>query len=278
MIRRKIPLIIRLTLVLICGSSVNADQSKNISDNEVEWDLGLGIGVFDYNYYPGARAHNRFILPVPYFTYRSPRFEIDRGIKSFIYHSNEIVVDISADFGLPVDSEEVEVRKGMPDLGFMLQLGPSLEFKLNDRHKNYFHVRFEIPARAAFASDFPGVEEIGYLIETRFSFDHQRSANTGLSHKAIVGLKFATEDFYAYYYDVAPEFATATRPVYNSAAGFGGSFINYRISYKTSDFVYWMFSRYQSLRGAEFEDSPLVEKKDYFFIGLGFSWLFAGSP
>jgi outer membrane scaffolding protein for murein synthesis (MipA/OmpV family) len=38
-----------------------------------------------------------------------------------------------------------------------------------------------------------------------------------------------------------------------------------------------MFWRYQSLRGAEFEDSPLVETQDYYLLGAGFSWIFAGN-
>lgn len=165
----------------------------------------------------------------------------------------------------------------MPDLDFMLQIGPSLEFKLNDRSKSYFDARFEIPVRVAFVTDLPNVDHIGYLVEPRFSFDHRRSSNAPVAHKTTIGIKFATQDFHAYYYDVAPEYATPARPAYKSDAGFGGSFIKYRISYKTNDFIYWMFLRYQSLRGAEFEDSPLVLKNDYYFVGAGFSWIFASS-
>jgi len=261
-----------VTLFFLCGSLAFANETKN-----TEWTMGAGVGVFDYLLYPGAKESNRLILPVPYFTFRSPKFEIDRGIKGFLYHSDKIVLDISADFGLPVDSDDTQARKGMPDLDFMVQLGPSLEFLLNDKNKNYFDARFEIPVRVAYAIDFRNSENIGYLIEPRFSFNHRRQAKIGVSQKATLGLKFATQDFHAYYYDVAPEFATSTRPGFTSDAGFGGSFAKYRISYKTSDFVYWAFLRYQSLRGAEFEDSPLVLKKDYYFIGAGFAWIFANS-
>lgn len=278
MIRLFIILFICLMLHCVSSLSVLASETKIDEDEKVEWALGLGLGIFEYNLYPGSKATNRFVLPAPYFTYLSSKFEIDRGIKSFIYNSNIIVIDISADFLLPVKSDGTEARKGMPDLDFMLQAGPSLEFKLNDKNKNYFEARFEIPFRLAIATNFSSIENIGYLIEPRFTFDHQRSTDTGLSHKATIGLKFATQDFYSYYYDVAPEFSTATRPVYNSDAGYGGSFFNYRVTYKAGDLVYWMFLRYQSLRGAEFEDSPLVEKQDYSLIGAGFSWIFAGNP
>lgn len=245
--------------------------------DKTEWNMGVGLGLFDYHLYPGARKRNSLLLPVPYFTFRSPRFEIDRGIKSFLYHSETIVLDISADFGLPVDSEETDARKGMPDLDFMLQLGPSLEFLLGDSDAGYFDARFEIPLRVATVIDVHTVETIGYLVEPRFSFNHRRYAKRGVSQKLTLGLKFATQDFHAYYYDVAPEFANTERAAFSSDAGFGGSFLKYRISYKTDDFVIWSFIRYQSLRGAVFEDSPLVVKKDYSFIGIGFSWIFASS-
>ena len=269
--------IILLTLLIMRSSVLIASELSKINVDKTEWSMGLGIGAFDYLLYPGAVESNHFILPVPYFTYRSPKFEVDRGFRSFMYDSEKIAIDISADFGLPVDSDDTRARKGMPDLDFMLQIGPSLEFKLNDRSKSYFDARFEIPVRVAFVTDLPNVDHIGYLVEPRFSFDHRRSSNAPVAHKTTIGLKFATQDFHAYYYDVAPEYATPIRPAYKSDAGFGGSFIKYRISYKTNDFIYWMFLRYQSLRGAVFEDSPLVLKNDYYFVGAGFSWIFASS-
>ena len=269
--------IILLILLIMRSSVLIASEPPKINTDKTEWSMGIGIGAFDYLLYPGAVESNRFIFPVPYFTYRSPKFEVDRGFRSFLYDSDNIVLDISADFGLPVDSEDTRARKGMPDLDFMLQIGPSLEFKLNDRSKSYFDARFEIPVRVAIVTDLPNVDHIGYQVEPRFSFDHRRSASAPVAHKTTIGIKFATQDFHAYYYDVAPEYATPIRSVYKSDAGFGGSFIKYRISYKTRDYIYWMFLRYQSLRGAEFEDSPLVLKNDYYFIGVGFSWIFASS-
>jgi outer membrane scaffolding protein for murein synthesis (MipA/OmpV family) len=256
---------------------VNANECKSLSEAKTEWTLGLGAGVFDYNLYPGEKATNRLIIPAPYFTFCSPWLEIDRGIKGFLYDSEFIILDISADFGLPVDSDDSPAREGMPDLDLMVQFGPSLEFLLNDKNKNYFDARFEIPVRVAFVTDINSAENIGYLFEPRFSFNHRRQARTGLSHKATLGVKFSTEDYHSYYYDVAAEFSTATRPEYKSDAGYGGSFIDYSINYKTKKFVYWTLLRYQSLHGAVFEDSPLVLTDDYYFIGFGFAWIIAGS-
>ncbi|PCI07078.1 MAG: hypothetical protein COB77_05480 [Gammaproteobacteria bacterium] len=258
-------------------SKVDVVETRGGVSGDTQWVLGMGIGLFEYHLYPGAKESNHLLLPVPYFTFRSPAFEIDRGFKGFLYHSKKVVIDISADFGLPVDSDDTQARKGMPDLDLVLQVGPSVAFILNDENSHYFGTRFELPVRVAIATDFRSVENTGFLLEPRISFNHQRRGKTGIAQKVIIGLKFATQDFHAYYYDVADEFSTNARATFTSDAGFGGGFVNYRISYKTNDLVYWSFLRYQSLRGAKFEDSPLVLQKDYFFVGFGFAWLFAGS-
>ena len=275
------PLVFCLTWLFITSSvhsaELSSEKTTKSTADKTEWAMGVGLGVFDYHLYPGAKETNRLILPVPYFTFRSPKLEVDSGIKTFLYNSKTLVLDVSADFGLPVDSDDTRARQAMPDLDFTLQLGPSVELLLNDKNKNYFDTRFEVPVRVAFASDFSDIEQIGYLIEPRITFNHRRPVKTGLSHKGTVGVKFATQDYHAYYYDVAAEYSNASRPEYKSDAGFGGSFAKYRLTYKTSNFVYWTFIRYQSLRGAVFEDSPLVLQKDYFFVGLGFSWIFASS-
>jgi len=165
-----------------------ATSKADSKQSKTQWTMGIGLGVFDYLLYPGAKQSNRLIFPAPYLTYRSEKFEVDRGIKSFIYNSETIIIDISADFGFPVDSDETLARKGMPDLDFVLQLGPSLEFLLNDKNKNYFDARFEIPLRVAFAVDPGSIDNIGYLVEPRFTLKHQRLSGTGLSHKATFGL------------------------------------------------------------------------------------------
>jgi len=275
--RHCISIFFYLTLLFPGSSFVFADEVKTTHDNKSEWSLGLGLGVFEYYLYPGAKETNQLIVPAPYFTYRSEKLEVDQGIKGFLYHSEDVELDIAVDFGLPGDSDDALVRQGMPDLDFMFQLGPSLEFMLNDKNKNYFDARFEIPLSMVFVTDFRSAENIGYLLEPHFSLNHRRLAKTGLSQTATLGLKFATQDFHAYYYDVAAQFSTPARPEYESDGGFGGAFINYRMTYKTSDFVYWMFLRYQSLNNAVFEDSPLLVEDDYYFFGIGFAWIFASS-
>ncbi|MCK4704760.1 MAG: MipA/OmpV family protein, partial [Gammaproteobacteria bacterium] len=195
--------------------------------------------------------------------------------RGFLFKSDSVVLDISADFGIPVDSDDSSVRIGMPDLDAVLQLGPSLEFLLTELRRDKIDVRFELPLRAAIASDIKHTSNEGWIMEPRFSIEKRRMLKSGLAMKFTVGLKYLTQDFYAYYYDVDPGFSTTTRPAYASEKGYGGSFAKVRASWREGDWIWWTLLRYQNLNGAVFENSPLVEEKNYYLFGVGFAWVFA---
>ena len=249
-------------------------SSHSIS-KDMEWDLGMGAAAFNMDLYPGSADKKNYVLPLPYFTLESEMLKIDTGIKGFLFQSEYVVLDVSADFGIPVDSDDSSARMGMPDLDAVVQVGPSLEFLLTGREKDQLDVRFELPVRAVIASDIRQTSNEGWLLEPHFSVEKRRIYKSGLAMKFTFGLKYATRDFHAYYYDVEPVFSTATRPTYASVKGYGGSFAKLRASWREGDWIWWMLLRYQNLNGAVFEDSPLIEEKDYYLVGVGFAWIFA---
>ena len=249
--------------------------SVNATSKDAEWQLGAGLASFNLNLYPGSADKKDYILPVPYFTLVTDKLEIDRGTRGFLFKSDRIVLDVSADFGVPVDSDDSRARVGMPDLDTILQVGPSLEYLFTNLRRDMVDVRFELPLRAAIASDIKHTSNEGWLLEPRFSIEKRRMLKSGLAMKFTLGVKYGTRDFHAYYYDVAPGFSTASRPAYVSEKGYGGSFASLRASWREGDWIWWTFLRYQNLNGAVFEDSPLVEQKGYYLIGVGFAWVFA---
>ena len=88
---------------------------------------------------------------------------------------------------------------------------------------------------------------------------------------------YASEDFHDYYYEVPPEFATATRPAYNADGGYSGARTTLTLSKRFKEYWVGAFARYDSLRGATFEDSPLVRTNHSFMAGIAVSWIFATS-
>jgi len=89
---------------------------------------------------------------------------------------------------------------------------------------------------------------------------------------------FTERRYNRYFYEVAPEFATADRPAYKApGSGYAGTEMVMGFSKRFPSFWVGGFARYDTLRGANFESSPLVTSKKYVAFGLGVSWIFKES-
>ena len=92
-----------------------------------------------------------------------------------------------------------------------------------------------------------------------------------------VGPIYASEEYHDYYYEVAPAYATPSRPAYDARAGYSGSRLTLTVSRRFAKFWVGAFARYDNLSGAVFADSPLVKKNDAFMAGIGIAWILVQS-
>ena len=97
--------------------------------------------------------------------------------------------------------------------------------------------------------------------------------NVGLQ----AGPMWATRRYHAYFYDVAPAYATATRAAYNAPSGNAGWRWTAGASRRYGKLWVGGFVRGDSVSGAAFEASPLVKQRHAFSVGLAMSWVFAVS-
>ena len=241
-----------------------------------QWELGVGVTAMNIPFYPGSSQSKTYVFPIPHFLYRSEKLKIDTGvIDATLLKTPKTRFNISADFAVPVNSEDSDARAGMPDLDLVLQVGPSLEITLAGGRFKPSHLRLDLPVRAAVATDFGSAESVGWIFEPRLSYETRRPYKTGFAHLISAGLRFSTEELHQYYYNVDPEFVTPGRPQYDAPAGYSGLFVDYLANWRTTDLIFFALLRYQNLEGAAFEDSPLVEQKDYVLVGVGVTWVFA---
>ena len=262
-----------LSLVLICPPVFAADESKI----KLEWELGAVLAALDIPLYPGTNQSKSYLLPLPFIVLRSDFLIIDEGIRAKLFHSKDVHLSLSADFGVPVNSDDSVARAGMPDLNTVLQVGPLLEITLSGARNRPHHFRFELPARLAFATDFQMVDNLGWIAEPRLTYETRRPFKTGFAWQITAGLRYASEDYHGYYYDVAPAFATASRPAFQSSGGYSSFFSDVIANWREQDVIYFALLRYQNLNGAVFEDSPLIETDNYYFLGVGVTWVLAQS-
>lgn len=258
-------------LLLLCFITSNAYAGETF------WELGAGVSAFNTALYPGSSEDDNFVIPFPYFRIKSDNFEVDDGVRSFLFESADYRLNISGGFGVPVNSEDSIARSGMPDLDVVLQVGPSLEVIFSGGRKEPHEFRLELPLRAAIATDLSSADNIGWIFEPRLSYETLRPFKSGFAYQIRGGLRYSSEKYHAYYYDVPAAFTTAQRPEYHADAGYGGAFIDIMSNWRQNDFIYFAFIRYQNLDGTAFEDSPLVEDTNYLSLGIGMMWIFADS-
>lgn len=225
--------------------------------------------------YPGSSQTSNYIIPFPYLRVESEYLDIDQGVKSKLFKSSNLRFSLSGGLGVPVNSEDSDIRAGMPDLDLVLQIGPSLDIVFDNDKSDRREWRMELPLRVAIATDFKSAQNIGWLLEPRLVYDSNRVRRAGWAYKFTAGIRFATDKYHAYYYDVEPQFATPERPEFESSSGYSGAFTSLVASWRKDSLIYFAWLRYQYLGGATYEASPLVEQNDYLFIGVGLNWIFA---
>lgn len=242
------------------------------------WEIGAGVAAFSFPMYRGSDQTNNFLMPVPHFTYNGDFFKADRqGIRGSLFDSDRVDLTISLALSPPVASEDIKARNGMSDLEATFEIGPQVDFTFWRSENKARFVKLLVPLRAAVTVE-GSPKDIGWVFHPKLNMDiTDLPGLPGWNLGTLAGPLFGDKRQHAYYYSVAPQFATATRPAYEAEAGYAG--MQYLVALSKRFPKYWVgsFIRYDNLTGATFEDSPLVRQKDYFAAGVAITWILGES-
>jgi outer membrane scaffolding protein for murein synthesis (MipA/OmpV family) len=243
------------------------------------WEAGLGVAGLHFPDYRGSSQSRDYALPAPYFVYRGEFVKADRhGLRGTFFQTDRIDLNLSAGASLPVDSSKNRARAGMPDLRPSVELGPTLDFTMWRAADRHAKLDLRLPVRAAVTVE-SDPRFIGGQFFPHVNLDvHSPFGFAGWNLGVLAGAVYTDKRYNRYFYDVRPEHATAGRPAYASpGGGFAGTQFLVALSKRYPDYWIGGFARWDSLRGAEFEDSPLVTSKRYFAAGIGIAWIFGRS-
>ena len=240
------------------------------------WEAGAGVGVINFPDYRGSDERRTYVLPVPYLVYRGEYLKVDReSLRGRLFHSDNVILDISLNGSVPVKSGNNKAREGMPDLDPSVEIGPALNITLGRSHDGKFKLDFRLPVRAVIASDFSHVRHVGWLSQPNLSVDVVDPFGfSGWKLGLVAGPLFADRRYHNYFYGVAEEFATPERPAYAAHGGYAGSQFITALSKRHPNFWVGGFLKWDTLHGAAFENSPLVKRKEFFTGGFAVSWIF----
>lgn len=240
------------------------------------WEAGIGAAGFSTPAYPGADDRSNRGLVVPFLIYRGKIFRADQGgIGARLLNTDKVEFDIGFSGSLPAESDDVEARRGMRDLGTLVEFGPRVKYKFADLGEQG-RMRFELPLRAVIEAR-GGLRRQGWTMEPRLVWE-TRGEQARWTMAAQLGAVFGDRRINRYFYEVEPQYATADRPAYRADGGLllvrTGLFGTWRMN---PDVRLFGFVRYESYAGAANEDSPLMKKSTGTSAGLGFAWTFARS-
>lgn len=262
-----------LALAILCVPAVAAAEELPL------WEAGLGVAVIDFPDYRGSDERNTWVLPVPYFVYRGELLKADReGLRGTFFRNERLDLHLSLNGSVPVDSSDNAARSGMSDLDPTLEIGPRLEVALLGTRETSVQLTLQLPARTVIASDFSHVRNVGWIAQPQLNADFRDTPlGEGWNLGLAAGPLFGDKRYHNYFYGVAPEFATPTRPAYVADSGYAGAQFLVALSKRFPGFWVGGFARFDTLKGASFDSSPLVRQKESFSAGFAITWVLARS-
>jgi outer membrane scaffolding protein for murein synthesis (MipA/OmpV family) len=240
------------------------------------WEAGMLVAGVSTPAYPGSEDRVSRALPLPYVIYRGKYLRIDRetvGVRAIKTPRTELDIGFAASLGSR--AADIEARRGMDDLGTLVEFGPRLKINIGDGDAGRRASRIQFAARGVFdVNDHLSYHGIAFEPQWVNEINVADSWSTSVNVGALLGDQQLADTFYR----VSPAEATVTRPAYDARSGL--------ISLRTSVFATRLigqdvrifgYVRYESLQGAANHDSPLVRSDTGWSVALGFAWTLAHS-
>ena len=261
------------TLTFAACFGAMAQQSPEAREASPLWEVGgVALGV-SQQAYPGSDQQVRRALALPFFVYRGEILRADSetvGLRAFKTPDFELDIGFAGAFGS--SANDIEARRGMRDLGTLVELGPRLKWNLGAGPGNG-RWRAEFPLRAVLDLDDKAALR-GVSFEPKLTFERQ--ARSGWGYSASISAIVADQKLASTFYEVSPAEATAQRAAYAAKSGL----VAWRLSTSASrslgpDWRVFGFARVDSVGGAANEASPLVRQQNGASLGVGliYTWL-----
>ncbi len=240
------------------------------------WELGAFGGTASTPAYPGSadRASRTLVLPI--LVYRGEVFRAERGdVGARLFSSDDAELDLGFAASLPATSDDLTARKGMSDLGTLVEFGPRVKITLA-RPAPSTRVRLELPLRAVLEFN-SGVRQQGYAFEPELSLE-VRDMGAGWNLGATASLVFGDKNLNNYFYGVSAPFATPSRPTFDAQAGLITTRLGLNVAKSlTPDVRVFGFLRHELMDGAANMASPLFQQTTGTSVGVGLLWTLARS-
>ncbi len=244
------------------------------------WEVGAGFLPFRADHYRGSPQNKWYYFPFPAYVVRGKNIEAENGYirKHIARLSDTLVLDLSFNLGLNVNSREDDLRKGMRNLDPTFELGPILRYYWWKSQDEKHFLNLEMPFRGVYATNLTYIDHVGYYSIAYLNLLSKATDSTwGWGSEFSIGPQFGSAGFHNRFYAVDSEDVTAERKYFHSVSGYSGTQFMATFNKRIGDFLILPFLRYDYLDGAVYKGSPLYKNAHYTFFGVGLVWYFSHS-
>ncbi|WP_170064593.1 MipA/OmpV family protein [Caldimonas caldifontis] len=240
------------------------------------WEAGLGLGGLSLPDYRGAATRSNYVLPLPYVVYRGDWLRADRdGARAVLVDAPSWAIDLSLAGSPPARGRSEGIRAGMDDLPATFEIGPNASINLWRTARRDLQLQLRLPLRAVFTLE-RSPRSAGAVFQPHLHLDSP-SLNGGWRLSLQTGPVYGTAAHHRHYYGVAASEALPERPAYQARAGYGGWQTLGAVSRRIGAHWVGAFVRHDHVGGAVFADSPLVERRSGWSVGLGWAMVLGRS-
>lgn len=261
-----------VALLLLGSAAANAaDSPLPVTTNSAGYQLGIGFGYSQLPDYPGADSTQHYLLPLPYFRYKSERLEVSQnGALGSLATLGNWSLKLSLAAALPADSKDNQARAGMPDLLWLTEIGPTLDYPLSvaATHSLSLH----LPLRKAIATNLRQWQDVGWRFEPHIRL--QKSLTANLSWSSQLGLNWSNQRYHQYLYGVDSRYVQDNRPYFEAASGYAGWRFSNGLSWQKRQWWLGTFVRYDNLQHTQFDNSPLLRRQHSVTFGIAVARIF----
>ncbi len=254
-----------------------AEPAPAVFEEKPRWEFGVGAASVSVPDYPSSPRSVERSLVLPYFIYRGDRVRMQRGgVNAVAVENSRITLDLSVGGSLNADSSTNPLRVGMPDLDYLFEIGPRLEWRFVDHQRASglrSRVNWASAARAVLSTDFSSIDGQGFVVSSKLNFRVDGLFDPRFSMLASVGPVWASERLHDYFFEVDPQFATATRAEFDADGGYLGTDLRLGMMFKFRPNLRLVAGLAASLHdGSANTDSPLYERDTTSGFAVGIVW------
>jgi outer membrane protein len=175
-----------LACIAVCATASGA-MAQSAPPAQPLWELGVAAAAVSQQAYPGSDHQVRRALALPYVIYRGSIFRADQdGVQVRALKSGPFELDVGVHGTLGSNSSDIEARRGMPDLGTLVEAGPRIKWKIGAAPGGG-RWEAELPLRGVFdLSDGLAAKGMTFEPELRYA----RRSESGWAYNTKVGLRY----------------------------------------------------------------------------------------